>query len=45
MEDLLSGTYVMGTGRLPALMEGESARAVEEGQPRAKRGQRREQGG
>lgn len=33
MEDLLSGTYVAGTGRLPYLMEGESARAVEEGQP------------
>jgi hypothetical protein len=33
VEDLLSGTYVAGTGRLPYLMEGESARAVEEGQP------------
>ena len=31
VEDLLSGTFVAGTGRLPYLMEGESARAVEEG--------------
>lgn len=33
VEDLLSGTYVAGTGRLPYLMEGKSARAVEKGQP------------
>jgi hypothetical protein len=33
VEDLLSWTQVAGTGRLPYLMEGESARAVEEGQP------------
>jgi len=33
VEDLLSGTQVAGTGRLRYLMEGESARAVEEGQP------------
>jgi hypothetical protein len=33
VEDVLSGTQVAGTGRLPYLMEGESARAVEGGQP------------
>lgn len=33
MEDVLPGTQVAGTGRLPYLMDGESARAVEEGQP------------
>lgn len=33
MEDLLSGTQVAGAGRLPYLMDWESARAVEEGQP------------
>ena len=33
MEDLLSGTQVAGAGRLPYVMEGESARAVEEEQP------------
>ena len=33
VEDLLSRTQVAGAGRLPHLMEGESARAVEEGQP------------
>jgi hypothetical protein len=33
VEDLLSRTQVAGTGRLPDLMEGESAPAIEEGQP------------
>jgi len=33
VEDLFSGTQVAGAGRLPYLMEGESAREVEEGQP------------
>jgi hypothetical protein len=33
VEDLLSGTQVAGAGRLPYLMDWESARAVEEGQP------------
>jgi hypothetical protein len=33
VEDLFSGTQVAGAGRLPYLMERESARAVEEGQP------------
>jgi hypothetical protein len=33
MEDLLSRAQVAGAGRLPYLMEGESARAVEDGQP------------
>jgi hypothetical protein len=33
VEDLLSGTQVAGAGRLRYVMEGESARAVEEEQP------------
>jgi hypothetical protein len=33
VEDLLSGTQVGGPGRLPYLMDWESARAVEEGHP------------
>ena len=44
VEDVLPGTQVAGTGRLPYLMDGESARAVEEGQP-SQTGQRRKQSG
>jgi hypothetical protein len=37
VEDLLPGTHMAGAWRLRYLMEGKSARAVEEGQPSQKR--------